>query len=356
LEVAFAKFVSSAPDVTSFAKNAGPQALRIDYLAAGSRLAFYTPDFFVRTNGGSFLVETKGREDRDVPAKARAAVAWCKAATSKKGTWSYVYVPQGTFERLNSNLFSALVSLCQPALSELLSEESGPQLQFLFTKDQEEAPLRLEEFVIEADFSKLPPRYQQNIRQAVMLYRFIENKDGLSFTPVFTPLIGSLEDASNTLLVERLGPFVPNNKPAQKDFFNPDLSGHDKAKYYQGEIKKLERTIVFRSPISPMGHLKFAIEVGLKAENHAGILKALAEAFGYPNFQSLLEPLNQVYVFRNKFVAHQEKETILSKDVAKSQLQLWVNTLALLHRTRLVEQAILATNLKFGRALQNLAD
>jgi type III restriction enzyme len=356
LEVAFAKFVSSAPDVMSFAKNAGPQALRIDYLAAGSRLAFYTPDFFVRTNGGSFLVETKGREDRDVPAKARAAVAWCKAASSKKGTWSYVYVPQGTFERLNSNLFSALVSLCQPALSELLSEESGPQLQFLFTKDQEEAPLRLEEFVTEADFSKLPPRYQQNIRQAVMLYRFIENKDGLSFIPIFTPLIGSLEDASNTLLVERLGPFVPNNRPAQKDFFNPDLSGHDKAKYYQGEIKKLERTLVFKSPISPMGHLKFAIEVGLKAESHVGIFKALEEAFGYPNFQSLLDPLSQVYVFRNKFVAHQEKETQVSKDVAKSQLQLWINTLALLHRTRLLEQALQSTNLKFGRALQNLAD
>src|SRR5439155_6959407 len=62
LEVAFAKFAGSAPDVTAFAKNAGPQALRIDYLAEGARLAFYTPDFLVHGNEGNYyLVETKGR-------------------------------------------------------------------------------------------------------------------------------------------------------------------------------------------------------------------------------------------------------------------------------------------------------
>jgi len=84
LEVAFTQFASAAPDVAAFAKNAGPQALRIDYLAAGSRLAFYTPDFFVHaSNGDYYLVETKGRADRDVPAKARAATGWCKAASSK---------------------------------------------------------------------------------------------------------------------------------------------------------------------------------------------------------------------------------------------------------------------------------
>ena len=337
LEVAFSKFVSSAPDVAAFAKNAGPQALRIDCLAAGSRLAFYTPDFFVgNRDGNCFLVETKGREDRDVPAKARAAIAWCKAASSKKTKWSYVYVPQGTFERLGSNRFEDLVSLCQPALSELVSEDVAPQLGFLFTKAEEAADLRIEEFIPPEDFNRLPPRYQKNVNQAVMLFRFTENKENLSFAPAFTPLMGSLEDASNTLLLDRLGPSLPSSRPAQQDFFNPDLSGLEskKAKYYQSEIKKLERTLVFRSPISPMGHLKFAVEVGLKGDAKGAIFDALGKAFGAPEFDRLLNVLSPVYIFRNKFIAHQEKEEIVDKEVARSQLKRWIETLGLLHQLR----------------------
>lgn len=43
LEVAVAKFCDHAPDIAAFAKNAGSQCLRVDYLANGDRLAFYTP-------------------------------------------------------------------------------------------------------------------------------------------------------------------------------------------------------------------------------------------------------------------------------------------------------------------------
>jgi hypothetical protein len=83
LEVAVANFIDRCSDLAAFAKNAGPQSLRIDYLAAGSRLAFYTPDFFVRSNEGHcYLIETKGREDKNVPRKAKAAIAWCEAASS----------------------------------------------------------------------------------------------------------------------------------------------------------------------------------------------------------------------------------------------------------------------------------
>src|SRR5207302_5743811 len=75
LEVAMTLFADRATDVAALAKNAGPQALRIDYLTKEGRRAIYTPDFIVRiASGRYFLVETKGREDRDVPAKARAAV------------------------------------------------------------------------------------------------------------------------------------------------------------------------------------------------------------------------------------------------------------------------------------------
>ena len=61
LEQALVEFIGKADDVGAFAKNAGPQALRIDYLADGQRLAFYTPDFFVRNSSTTFLVETRDR-------------------------------------------------------------------------------------------------------------------------------------------------------------------------------------------------------------------------------------------------------------------------------------------------------
>jgi type III restriction enzyme len=84
LEVALANFVDRAIDVTAFAKNAGPQCLRIDYLASGSRLSFYTPDFFVRSKEGHcYLIEAKGREDKDVPRKAKAAIACANPLQSR---------------------------------------------------------------------------------------------------------------------------------------------------------------------------------------------------------------------------------------------------------------------------------
>lgn len=335
LEVAFARFVTAADDVTAFAKNAGPQSLRIDYLASGARLAFYTPDFFVRSRDGNyFLVETKGREDKEVPAKARAASSWCKAASSKNLKWSYVYIPQGTFERLDSNRFSDLVSLCQPALSELMQEGVIPQLS-LFARAEEAADVRMEEFIKAQDFQSLPPRHQANITQAVMLFRFTENKTNLSFAPVFTPLIGSLEDSCNALLVERFAPYVPNTKSAQEDFFSPDLSSlaKDKRRYYEPEIKKLQRLVVHKSPISPMGHLRFALEIGLKSEQTGQVFDALRDAFGHPGNKKLLEMLAEVYNFRNKYIAHYEKDSV-GKDTATEQLKRWIGLLAALQEIR----------------------
>ena len=125
LEEAFTKYGDRAGDVAAFAKNAGAQCLRIDYLASGGRLAFYTPDFFVRTEEGNcYLVETKGREDRDVPRKAQAAMAWCEAAATESCKWEYLYIPQGVFERRRGATMSELADTCRPALQNLLDSES----------------------------------------------------------------------------------------------------------------------------------------------------------------------------------------------------------------------------------------
>lgn len=334
LEVAFSKFVGASPDVIAFSKNAGPQSLRIDYLSGGTRLAFYTPDFFVHGSDNSYyLVETKGRADQDVSAKARAAVGWCKAASSKSVKWNYVYVPQGTFERLSSPEFTDLVSLCRPSLADLLVEADRYQPSLPF--EQQAGSGAIEEFVPPRAFAKLPSRYQSNIEQAVMLFRFLENKENMSFSPVFTPLLGAMEDACNTLILARLQPAVPTGRVAERDFFNPILSSIDpkKWKHYQDELKKLERTLVFRSPISPMGHLKFCLEYAIRSEETlGGVFNAIRLHFGSERDTQLLEVLTSAYQFRNKYIAHQEHATV-TKDLAREQLTAWATALRLLYES-----------------------
>ena len=265
-----------------------------------------------------------------VSAKARAAVGWCKAASSKAAKWTYVYVPQGTFERLSSPEFADLVSLCKPALADLLVEatQSQPSLPF----EQPEGT-ELEQFVPQKTFAKLPSRYQSNIQQAAMLFKFLKNKENISFSPVFTPLLGAMEDACNTMLLAKLLPTMPSGRVAEKDFFNPILSSIDRSKWkhYQDELKKLERTLVFRSPISPMGHLKFCLEYAIKAkEELGGVLGAVKLRFGSDQDKELLELLGSVYQFRNKYIAHQEHGAV-PKDLAREQLKTWIAALTLLY-------------------------
>lgn len=145
LETAFTNYADRAPDVAAFAKNAGPQCLRIDYLAGGGRLAFYTPDFFVRASEEHYyLIETKGREDRDVPRKAAAAIAWCAAASVESCQWEYLYIPQGVFERHRGASIRELADTCRPALHNVLDteriEERYPLFAATFAEEGEERP------------------------------------------------------------------------------------------------------------------------------------------------------------------------------------------------------------------------
>ena len=94
-EAEFARWLDAASDVVAFAKNAGPQALRIDYINASGRIARYIPDFFVRDNKGAyFLIETKGMPDANVEHKVLAARAWCRAASQSGVSWRYLFVHQ----------------------------------------------------------------------------------------------------------------------------------------------------------------------------------------------------------------------------------------------------------------------
>jgi type III restriction enzyme len=173
------------------------------------------------------------------------------------------------------------------------------------------------------------------VRQSVMLYRFTENKEDLSFAPAFTPLIGALENESTVLLLDRLSPFVPAARVAQEDFFAPDLTDLDKRKsvYYKSEINKIQRLLLFRSPISPLGHLKFVLDVASKPEVKGSFFEATRKAFDSEEIQNLRRTLDPVYTFRNKFIAHLERD-IVTKELATTQLKQWVELLLLLRRSR----------------------
>jgi type III restriction enzyme len=259
LEVAVAKFCDRAPDVAAFAKKAGSQCLRVDYLANGDRLAFYTPDFFVRTiDGHYYLVETKGREDRDVPLKAKAAIAWCEAASTETVQWHYLYIPQGVFERMSGDTIAELARACAPALQNLLQAEEFQDLPLFVNLGQSDEEVATVDSLIDpAILNALPSRYRRAADQAVMLYRFFENKEGMNYAPVFTALLGSIDEVAKGFLVRRLQSEMPVTVENQKAWFTPYLGGVDRKSedYYRKLAQNLKRTLVFNNGLSLIGLL-----------------------------------------------------------------------------------------------------
>ena len=116
LELAFAAFLDSAPDVQAFGKNYMAVGFRVDYVKADGDLSTYTPDFIVRTTDGKvWTVETKGREELDITQKMARLKQWCADATAaskdQDGTaYGFVYVDQDGFEKHPPKTFAGLVA------------------------------------------------------------------------------------------------------------------------------------------------------------------------------------------------------------------------------------------------------
>lgn len=338
LEVALTFFADQAEDVVAFAKNAGPQALRIDYLTKEGRRAIYTPDFIVRAAAGRyFLVETKGREDRDVPAKARAAVEWCKAAATKQTPWEYLYVPEDVFDRAASTSIAELSRACAPALDELLKEAASPQLLLPFiSPEQQRKEEHVTEFIDAAALAALPQRQQQAIEHAVSLFKFHEKKTGVSFAPVFQPLLGPIDAACEALLIERLMPAVPATEAEQKDFFEPDMSGQKRksVEFLQERARTLKRLLVFRSPLMPTGVLVFCLEyAGGDSTPPGGVFSAVRSRFAELTATPLRELIQQAYDFRNTYIAHQKQE-LTDAQIAREALSRWIQAMKLLQKIK----------------------
>jgi type III restriction enzyme len=115
-ELRFARFLDDAPDVTAFAKNYLAVGFRLDYVRANGDLSNYVPDFLVKTADGSiWVVETKGREELDLPPKMARLRQWCDDATQASAAeagppYRFVYVDQDGFGKAMPVTFESLAA------------------------------------------------------------------------------------------------------------------------------------------------------------------------------------------------------------------------------------------------------
>lgn len=336
LEVAMAQFLSIAGDVAAFAKNSGPQALRVDYLNAEGRRSIYTPDFLIRTIDGHYLLgETKGRADQDVGSKARAAMEWCKAASSKKTPWDYLYVPEAVFEQVRGNSVGELARACAPALAQLLRRSASPQLALdLEQTDEKRLAEQATEFIDPKILEALPSRYRKAIEHAIALFHFHRKKETVSFGPIFQPLLGPIDHAAEALVMQRLKDDVPPEAVAQKDFFEPDMAKAKKSsvKFLQERASTIKKLVVYRSPIMPTGALSFALDYASKVaeEPLPGVYAAIRARFASLTGTGLPMLVRETYDFRNAYIAHAKQE-LTDLEVTRKALREWIQTLIALH-------------------------
>jgi len=112
-ELEFAKFLDDCPEVQSHAKNYLAVKFKLDYITTKGEISNYYPDFLVRLKDGrSFVIETKGREELELPRKMERLKQWCEDVNraSSDGQWDYLYVDQAGFEKYRPKCFADLES------------------------------------------------------------------------------------------------------------------------------------------------------------------------------------------------------------------------------------------------------
>ncbi len=115
-ELRFAAFLDAAEDVTAFAKNYLAVGFKMDYVKSDGDLSEYTPDFIVRSDDGPvWIIETKGREELDLPRKMARLKQWCDDATAASVAedgpeYRFAYVDQESFEKHQPKTLAALAT------------------------------------------------------------------------------------------------------------------------------------------------------------------------------------------------------------------------------------------------------
>ena len=86
----------------AYAKNYLAVRFKLDYVNADGDISNYYPDFVVKVSDKkTFIIETKGREDLDVPLKMRRLRQWCEDINRAQTdvAYDYIYVDEDSFEQ-----------------------------------------------------------------------------------------------------------------------------------------------------------------------------------------------------------------------------------------------------------------
>jgi len=111
-ELLFARFLEDCDDVISYGKNYMAVHFKLDYVNADGDISNYYPDFLVKLSGKRIvIVETKGREDLDVPLKMERLRQWCEDINRVQSnvTYDFVYVDEESFEKYKPTSFRQLL-------------------------------------------------------------------------------------------------------------------------------------------------------------------------------------------------------------------------------------------------------
>ncbi len=115
LELDFARFLDTTPGVLSFGKNYLAVGFQLDYVKANGDLSNYVPDFLVKAEDGAiYVIETKGREELDLPQKMARLGQWCEEATAASRAeggpdYRFLYVDEDGFRTHRPASFQGLV-------------------------------------------------------------------------------------------------------------------------------------------------------------------------------------------------------------------------------------------------------
>ncbi len=112
LELRFADYLEGCSDVISFAKNFLAVGFKLDYVKADGTISNYIPDFFVKLPDNRLVVvETKGREELDLPQKMERLRQWCEDVNGAQldVSYDYVYVDEEGFDAYRPDSFRQLL-------------------------------------------------------------------------------------------------------------------------------------------------------------------------------------------------------------------------------------------------------
>jgi type III restriction enzyme len=107
-ELAFASFLENCDDIISFAKNYFAVNFKLDYVKADGDVSSYYPDFIVKVrNDLVVIVETKGREEIDLPQKMARLKQWCEDINDAQSDvkYDFIYVDEEGFKKFIPNSF-----------------------------------------------------------------------------------------------------------------------------------------------------------------------------------------------------------------------------------------------------------